>query len=213
MPNENFQQGPVNQIAGPRSPQKRSSNFTTIAFMPSDITFQHQNTTEYILLFLRQHKIVLVPPIFWTLVLAMVPPILGWLIHLGTISGFTVNFGIPVSIWSALTIFWYFWIFAYLFQSFLSWYFNVYVMTNERLIDFDFSGVLAHGADETNLTNIETAESAIGGLWGTVFNMGIITVRTAADKNNFTLDNIPDPARVRDFIMDYVVSLGTVNKP
>lgn len=191
----------------------KGHSLATMLFYPASIKFQNQNENERILLFIRQHKIVLIPPIFWSLVLVFIPPIIVWLIKIGDSYNFHFSFGLTPGIWIALTILWYFFIFAYLFQVFLNWYFNVYVMTNQRLIDFDFNGLLSHGADETNLTNIETAESGIGGLWGTVFNMGTITVRTAADQNNFVLDNIPDPSRIRDFVMDFVVSLDEKNKP
>lgn len=178
----------------------------SISFAPEDISFINQNPDEKILLFLRQHKIVLVPHFFWAIVLALIPPIITVLVRVAKSNNLDLSFGFPPLIWMALMVLWYFYIFAYLYQVSLGWFFNVYVMTTQRLIDFNFEGLLSHGADETSLSSIETAESAVGGLWGTVFNMGVITIRTAADINNFKLDNIPNPDKVRDYIMDYVAN-------
>lgn len=82
------------------------------------------------------------------------------------------------------------------------YYLNVQVITNERVVDMDQKGLLYHRVSELNLRTMEDVSAEINGFFGNVFNYGTVFVRTAAEKTDVDLDNIPNPQIVAKLILD-----------
>ena len=117
--------------------EKASNNFfKTFIPKPSKIHINIQDKDEKIVLILRQHPITQFGHIF-TLVgaLILIPIVLSF-------SGFID--ALPKQFVSAFNIFWMILAFGLLTRSFLSWFFNIYVVTDERVIDVDFNSMVYH---------------------------------------------------------------------
>ena len=87
-------------------------------------------------------------------------------------------------------------------MKFLDWYFNIYVITSERVIDFDFNPFAYHKISETNLNNIVDATQESIGFLPMLFNYGDIYIQTAGEKREFDFLAVSKPTWVRDKIMD-----------
>ena len=166
---------------------------------PVGITFEGQETGEKIILLLRAHLITLVPAVLLTIVLAFAPviiiPVLGFI-------GFELsNFLNPGQIF-LVTIFWYLIVFGYAFYKFIFWYFNVYLLTNERIIDFDFRGLLHKETSYAKLSQIQEVTPKTIGFFGTFFHYGDIFVQTAAAKPEFEFHHVPRPNDVAHAILE-----------
>jgi len=94
------------------------------------------------------------------------------------------------------TIIWYLLTTAFIFENFLSWYFNVYLVTNERIIDYDFFNLLYKNTSDAELNKIQDINVQMGGLSQTLFNYGTVLIETAGEIPNLEFDLVPNPAYV-----------------
>ena len=86
--------------------------------------------------------------------------------------------------------------FAFTFEKFLSWYFNVNIITDQRVIDIDFNNLLDKKFSEAELSAIQDVTSRVIGVGATLFNYGDILIQTAAELNQIIFGKIPNPEKV-----------------
>jgi membrane protein YdbS with pleckstrin-like domain len=96
-------------------------------------------------------------------------------------------------------------IFSYWWFNFLSWYFNVGIVTNKRIIDIDFYGFIYKEITSAKLEKIEDITVKAGGFFASVFNYGNIFIQTAGTQINIEFFNVPSPNKVRDLINNLTV--------
>lgn len=101
-----------------------------------------------------------------------------------------------------ITLFWYLLTFGIFFETFALWFFNVYIITNKKVVDIDFDGLLYKNISETQLRNIEDVTSQVKGFFGMIFNIGNVYVQTAAEKREFEFTELDRPEEIRDIISD-----------
>ena len=83
--------------------------------------------------------------------------------------------------------------------------FDLFILTDHRLIDITQVSFLKRTVATTPLKQIQDTTSDINGILGTILNFGTIDVQTAAgDASNFTIDHVPDPAMVARRILNHV---------
>lgn len=174
--------------------------FASFLAAPVGITFENQERGEEIILFLRAHIVTLVPALLLIIFLSVLPFLL---ITLSSLLGISVG-TFTVSQIFIIDIFWYLFIFAYGFFRFVLWYFNVYILTNERIVDFDFKGLLNKEISYTTLTHIEDIEPKTIGFFGTFFNYGNVYIQTAAALPEFDFEKVPRPDSVAEAILEQV---------
>ena len=100
-----------------------------------------------------------------------------------------------------LTIFWYIFLSGFILQCFFDWFFDVFLVTNKKIIDIDRN---CTSISETPLRNVEDITSKIYAPWGQVFNIGSIYVQTAGEKTEFEFEMLDDPSTVRNAISDLI---------
>ena len=81
-------------------------------------------------------------------------------------------------------------------ESFLSWFFNIYILTDERIVDIDFHNLIYKEVSDAKISNIQEVNHSVGGVVGTVFNFGDIKIQTAGAVPTFDFLNVANPARV-----------------
>jgi len=82
--------------------------------------------------------------------------------------------------------------------------FDLFILTDHRLIDITQVSFLKRTVATTPLDQIQDITSDIHGVLGTLLNYGAIDVQTAAgDASNFRIDHVPDPAMVARKILNY----------
>lgn len=156
--------------------------------------FETQHASEQVILVLRAHPITQLPWIINSLILIIVLFFLNFLF---------LNFlSTPQTIF--VNVFGFAFIFAYIWFNFLSWFFNVGIITNERIIDVDFHVVIYKEVTETQLAKIEDVTAKSGGFFASVFNFGNIFVQTAGTEVNIEFHNVPKPSEVTKIINSLV---------
>lgn len=163
------------------------------------VRFKDQEQEEAVLLLLRRHPITNLWWILVTLALLLSP----FLVFPANI--FPDGFNIRLLPWaySLLTILaWYLFVFGFVLINFLDWFFNVYLITSQRLVDMDYINFLYFRVSETKYGNIEDVTYHVSGLPQIVFNYGDVLLQTAGTVPNFELERVPNPAGVHDLITD-----------
>lgn len=164
------------------------------AFMvrPDGIKFETQEAKEEILLFMRRHLITNVPWVFSSLVLLVIPLIIVPLL-VGTQ---TLPAGLPPGYFLILPLLWYLGTFGFVLVNFLHWYFNVYIVTNERVVDIDWENLLYKQISSTQLEKIQDVTYKQGGIIDSFFDFGNVYIQTAGTEPNFEFDAVPKPEHV-----------------
>lgn len=170
----------------------QSRVFSTYLLHPSDIRFETQGIDEEVLLFLRQHLIVFVPQLMLGLVFFFIP--IGVFPFLFRFIGGLSS--LPAGYIMVGMIFWYEALFGYLLASFIHWYFNIFIVTNKRIIDIDFLFLLYKKFSETKLDKVQDISFKTGGIMATMFNYGDVIIQTAGELPNFVFEKVPRPSEV-----------------
>lgn len=159
---------------------------------PGDITFKNQDKNEQVLLFVRKHFIT---NFLWVAggIFFLVLPVIA-----GPIS-VLLNFSIPLL--SAMqilffTLFYYLFVISFVFIRFITWYYNVSLVTTERIIDIDFSDVIYKNLASTTLELVQDVSYTQTGVFRTFFHYGDVLVQTAGETINFDFDAVPQPENV-----------------
>ena len=176
-----------------RGEESSSASLMTYAFHPKGIKFETQTEEEEIILFLRQHIIVLVPQIFFLVFLMFSPVVLfPFMIRFFSSSLFSVPSGYIV----VGTVFWYIVTFGYGLTQFLHWFFNIFIVSNKRVIDIEFVNLLYKEFSEAQIERIQDISYHSHGIMATFFNYGDVTIQTAGEQENFIFESVPRPSEV-----------------
>ena len=152
---------------------------------------------EQIIMVLRQHWIVLVPKLLITLSLIIITPVL-----VQSAASFQ-HAGLLLLILAYLLC--YLIISGYVLQSLAIWFFNVYIITDERMIDVAFDSILSSDISVTKTDKIQDHSIKTNGFWPTVLNYGTIFIQTAGEQNEFAFQNIPQATKVNRLIGELIL--------
>lgn len=151
-----------------------------------EVKLEIQGPNEHILLVLRAHPITQLPWIFNVIILTILLTVLNLLLF----SFLTFRQALFANIFGIIVIATYAW------YNFLSWFFNAGVVTNQRIIDIDFTSVLYKEVSEALLAKIEDITSKSGGYFESFFDYGDVFVQTAGTAENIEFLNVPHPSEV-----------------
>jgi hypothetical protein len=163
---------------------------------PNNVKFETQDADEVVELFLRQHQIVNVPWIIISLILIITPVFLFPFISVFLPFSLTV----PIAYAIIGTGFWYLAVFGYVLVNFIQWYFNIYIVTSERIVDIDFKYLLYKHIGEAELDRIEDISYSSGGFLAALFDFGTILIQTAGETQVIEFEIVPHPDKVVEAI-------------
>lgn len=167
--------------------------FSAFALNPHRLRYEAQEKDEKIVLFLRRHFFTNVGWILMTVCFILVPFFL--------LSFFSFDF-MPFGFRLMALIGWYLLTFAFAFERFISWFFNVNIITNQRIIDVNFPSILYKDISETKLENIQDISSKTGGFIRSFLNYGDVIIQTAGALPELNFEAVPHPDKVAEVIND-----------
>lgn len=169
---------------------------TAFAVNPDGVRFETQEAEEIVVLFLRQHLIVNLGWVLLAILLILAPTVLFPLI----VAALGLAISVPAGYIVVGSLFWYLGTFGFILAKFLGWYFNIYIVTNERVIDIDFFYLLYKRFSQAELSKIQDLSYSSGGLFATFFNYGNVQIQTAGEMPNLEFDKVPRPEKVVETI-------------
>lgn len=190
------------------APRQTVNPLSSFAVNPRSVSFETQETDETVILLLRRHVVTNVPWIVASVIAFFAPVFLiPAFSFLGLLSS------VPASMQFVFTIFWYMGVFTFSFLSFINWYFNVYIVTNQRLIDVDFVNLTYREISHAPLFKVQDINFKQIGVISSIFNFGSVYVQTAGELPNFDFVDVPKPSEVVKIISDLVQSAEEGGNP
>lgn len=142
---------------------------------------------EEIILLLRAHPITNVPWILLAIIMLILPIVLK---SIGVFDGIVY----PFLFIGRLT--WYLATLMFVMEKVLYWYYSVFIVTNERLVDIDYYNLMFRVVTYANLNHIEEPASVTGGFIRSLFQYGNVWVTTASEKPSVEALSVPYPDKV-----------------
>jgi len=188
------------------------------------IRFPGQQSDERVFLFLRRSAISFIGPGMIILIMIVLPLLLSVFFSLMDINAFSILVSgfnrmgseVPVIRASQLLIFmysaYYFFVASYFLVMWLDYYFDITIVTNERIIDISQVGLFNRSVSELYLTQVQDVSGAQNGFLQNIFHFGDVTIQTAGGKNNFIIDHVYDSYNVARKIIDLQEALMERNK-
>lgn len=163
-----------------------------------DYTFRGKRKDEEIILLMRRFWLVLLfklLPLFFYLIILIVFKFVA-----DDIFG-QAGIGLDAKIINLLVSFMFMFFWLILFIVWVDYYLDVWIVTNQRIINIEQLGLFRREISELEHVKIQDVTSDIKGIIPTLFNYGYVYVQTAGEKERFVFKQIPDPVKVRNIIM------------
>lgn len=173
--------------------------FPALFKKPTHINFAEQEKDETIEVFLRAHWITNVPWIVSTILAFFLP---FFVVFVLSQTNAQIAQVVPIQVFTGLIIIWYLLTMAFALESFLFWYFNIYIVTNIHVLDINFRSMLSRDITEVELNDIQSVSSDIKGVVRSLFHYGTVVAKTAAQHHDIEFVNVPQPDFVADTIQD-----------
>jgi membrane protein YdbS with pleckstrin-like domain len=155
--------------------------------LPKKVSFETQEKKEKIVLLLRRHWLTN----------------LSWALGAGlmSIAPFFLRASadfkfLPFRFQVIGVIMWYLFVLIFVFEKFLSWFFNVYIITDERIIDVDFYSLIYREISQAKIDRIQDITFKSGGLLMAAFDYGDVYIQTAGETQQIEFEAVPHPNRV-----------------
>jgi len=177
---------------------------TSYALHPDNVRFETQEEQETVILFLRQHIVVNIPWIILAFCMIIAPTIIFPLL-LGIVR---ITIHVPVGYIIIATMWWYVATFGFIVAKALGWFINIYIVTNERIVDIDFYYLLYKHFSEAELNKIQDISYSSQGIFAAVFNYGNVTIETAGEAPNLVFEMVPHPEHVVETIRGLMENRG-----
>lgn len=169
----------------------------SFCYYPDHVDFIEKDPDEKIVLLIRRHPITNIPWMIASILMLFAPIVIVNLPFL--------NF-LPERFLIITIIFWYILTLAFAFEKFLNWFFNVNIITDQRMFDVDFVNLIYRKITDADLDKIQDVTVKVGSVVRTVFNYGDILIQTAAEISEVEFEGVPQPDRIAKIIRELRVS-------
>jgi hypothetical protein len=90
-------------------------------------------------------------------------------------------------------LFWQFW---------TTYYMDVWIVTNRRIIDIDYQRLFDRNISIIHLDRVQDVATRVEGLLPTLLKYGQVIVQSAGSERQFVIDQISNPEHLRNIISD-----------
>jgi hypothetical protein len=165
----------------------RNHPLTSFCYYPENVKFVNEDTEEKIILLLRRHQITNIKWVLMTIILIVLPAFLSVMPFFDFL---------PYEYLFVGGMIWYLAVSAFVFEQFLGWFFNVNIITDERIIEVDFVNLIYREMTDANIDQIQDVTVQVAGAIETSLNFGDVVIQTAAEIPMITFETIPNPDAV-----------------
>lgn len=160
----------------------------------------HNGELEKPVIFMRKHLILLMGQLCIFVLLSLFPLFADLILHdsvqiwlQGPVLGPTII--LFVGLFEILVL-------LLLYSAFMDWYLDIWIVTDERIVDVNQFGVFGREIAELQLSKVQDVSSDQRGVFATMFNYGNIRVQSAGEKVSFEFSGIPHSNEVTRHILE-----------
>ena len=161
---------------------------------------------EQTIFLLRRHWFVIIPILFAFLIILALPFAVYFFLNTYHPLILEQSAYHALYIMGAGMFFLYAWLF--LFQNFIDWYLDVWIVTNHRIINIEQHGLFGRTMSELMLYNVQDVTSEIKGIVPTLFNYGNVHIQTAGEQERFVFEEVEHC----DHIAKRIIELAHIQK-
>ena len=155
--------------------------------------FETQSADEEVIVFSRAHFFTNV----WWIVLVIILLLIPSALKLVEFKDNPFDLALSAGSQFILTLAWYLFVISFAFQRFLLWFFNIYIITNKRVVDIDFYHLFYKEISSTTISHVQDVTHRRGGVAQLLFDYGDLFIQTAGTTPNFEFHAIPKPGLVQ----------------
>lgn len=93
-------------------------------------------------------------------------------------------------------------IWLYGFFIWIDYYFDIWIITEERIINIEQKGLFIRSMSEVKFNRIQDVTAEEKGAIPTMLDYGDVYIQTAAEKERFVFRKVPNPYGLKDMIMN-----------
>ncbi|HOX60517.1 MAG TPA: PH domain-containing protein [Candidatus Magasanikbacteria bacterium] len=159
-----------------------------------------QKDYEKVLFVLRRHPITFVPQIILFIILLSVPFVMYFLFQNLYTNFFNNTILEPISVLVASA--YYLGVLLFFYGQFIDFYLDLWIVTNDRVVDIEQKGLFARTISEVDLYRIQDVTTEIHGFIGTIFNYGDVIIKTASNNSEVVFIDVADPNFLRHKLIE-----------
>lgn len=161
--------------------------------------FPGQTPSERVFLVLRRSVFTYV--VFLAFAVLMLMPLVVLMVYYSWYPDFFSTDNISAGITLAVSAYLLF-ILGLLLRGFVDYYLDVYIITDERIVDIKQIGFFKREISELHLREVQDVSARVNGFFPTVFHFGDVVIQTAGERENFVFNAVPHPYQVAKKIAD-----------
>lgn len=154
---------------------------------------------EKLVYFLRRHPITLTGVIIGYILLLLLPIAAFTILQINWPQLVADPVFFPLLVLAGSLFFLFCWLF--LFQAFLDYYLDIWIVTNHRIINMSQTGLFHREVAELRLYRVQDASASVRGFLATVLGFGRIEIQTAGEHAHFVFEDIPHPQEISKTIL------------
>ncbi len=162
--------------------------------------FIHQKSYERIIYQMRRHPITFVPAALGFFLLLAIPVVLYW--FTGRLFPTLLSGSVAYPLLALLGSLFYLFSILFFYTYFITFYLDLLIVTNDRLLHIEQEGLFARTISELDLYRIQDITSEIKGVFPSLFGYGNLLIQTAGAVEEFKITNIAHPENLRQEILD-----------
>jgi hypothetical protein len=168
-------------------PNHTHNPLSAYSYLPDRVSFINEDPEEKVVLLLRRHPVTNLGWITTSFLMIIAPAFITVLTPLELL---------PLGFQFILTLVWYLITSAFILEEFLSWFFHVNIVTDERIIEVDFVNLVYREITDANIDQIQDVTVEVGGALRTLLHYGDVIIQTAAQVPKIEFEAVPNPDAV-----------------
>lgn len=169
--------------------------------------FVRENSGEQVIYELRRHPFTFIPQIILFIFLLGVPIVLYFLFE-NMFPRILVTTHPLYAVFVLLSSSYYLAVVLFFFGMFIDFYLDLWIVTNNRIIDVEQHGLLSRSVSEIELFRIQDVTTNITGLFPTMLHFGDVIVKTASNTTGIVFRNVHKP----NFIRSELIRLAELDR-
>jgi len=159
-----------------------------------------QKGYEHVVFVLRRHPLIFVKNVIIFAVLGAIP--VGVVFLLSSVDPALLTGPISFPLIAVGGSIYYLAIWLFFFTAVLDYYLDLWIVTNDRILSITQAGLFARTISEVDLWRVQDVTSEVKGVFATTANYGNVFIQTAAERERFVFEQVPDPNGIRQKIID-----------
>jgi len=155
-----------------------------------------QKPYEQVKYILHRHALTFIPIILLFVVLASIPLIVYLMTKTLLPSIFEGPTVFPLTVLAASV--YYLSIYLFFYGYFVDFYLDLWIVTNDRIIDMEQHGLFNRSITELDLFRIQDVTTQVKGVFPTIFHYGDVVVKTASSNTHIIFEKVPNPNKIRE---------------